>query len=148
MILPNTEHSKSANAILKWTHFLDAINRLRGIPEYKHYKLEKLCEMANNSGAPRYYVCAKPVLAIYCTWKKTNTLPITSDSLKKMYLEIFEKYENIIQYKKVHGYSVEYMEYVLSQPASSFFIDNAVKFYYRAYTYKRKLNKLKECRHS
>ena len=145
MSLDDIKQGKTSNAVLKWTHFLSAVDSLKNKDEYRHYKLAALCDIANNNGAPRYYVSARSVLDIYCTWKKTKVLPVMSESLKRMYLEIFDKYEKLIAGKKMHGYTLEYMDMILAQPASSFFIDNTIKFYYRAYTYRRKLIRRRQC---
>lgn len=138
---------KSANANQKWLHFLAAVEKLQKRSEYKSRGLMELCAIANANPAPRYYLSSFHVLEIYNEWKRTGILPVASKMHRKMYLEIFSKYEAFTKDKNISTKKVSYMEAVLAQPASSFFIENVTKFYYRAAEYKRKLNRQRLCHH-
>lgn len=101
----------------------------------------ELCRLAASRPAPRFYVTVREAVLLYKKYKN-GTCCIRHEERKKMYSEIFARYENAME--KVseanrRRLSKVIMGKILEQPAPSFYYNpiSAAPLYYRFMSDKR-----------
>lgn len=108
------------------------------------FKTVDICRMVANSTAPRFYVSLEQALYQYRLYRKGKSY-IRCEERRKMYAEIFTRYEKLMELSGGSAYQYNIMDIVLSQEAPSFYMSNqyAPLFYYKAMNKKRKKTKYK-----
>lgn len=111
-----------------------------------NYNIAAICKMVASLPAPRFYINSFEALKQYSLFKRGMS-NIHSESRRRMYAEIFARFDNLTQVIKATGQKVsksEIMKRVLSQEAPCFYYsdDSALKMYYRMMQRKRKTRRL------
>ena len=106
------------------------------------YGTPAICKIVAAGTAPRFYVYTHEAMWQYSQYQK-GLSKIHSDSKRRMYAEIFARYEHLMNIAKASGqraFKTEIMTRVLEQEAPSFYYEPGVapQMYYR---YIRKRNK-------
>lgn len=116
--------------------FIVKVDEVRNslIKQGLNYRIYDICKIACAMPAPQFYVDAKTALRNYCKYRNGLSC-IRSIEKRKMYAEIFSRYENMANVIISTGQTLrktEVMESVLNQPAPSFYYDfeSATKMYY------------------
>lgn len=109
------------------------------------YKIADVCKMAASMSAPRFYIDPITALKQYNKYIHGNS-NIHNDTRRKMYAEVFSRYEKKIGILKATGQiirKIDAMESILNQQAPSFYYedDSALKMYYYGLS-KRKRTRL------
>lgn len=109
-----------------------------------NYTTTSICKIVADYPAPRFYVDYKNALVQYALYKKGQS-NIHRDSKRRMYAEIFSRYEHLVNVAVSTGQKVvmsEIMTRVLEQEAPSFYYDGDAswKMYYRVMRNRRKYN--------
>ena len=101
-------------------------------------KMTELCRLAANEPSPRFYVSTKTALCRYKRYKEGRCV-IHNTEMRKMYAEIFTRYEKLMEICGGSVFSSVLMERVLQESAPSFYLTpkSAVQFYYTAMAHKR-----------
>lgn len=127
--------------------YLDKVDEVqRCLREQRlYYKIQDVCHLAANSPAPQFYVDAMTALRQYSFYQQGRS-SIRSIATRKMYAEIFARYENIVNTLLASGQYVckkEVMSRVLKQPAPSFYYEDgtALKMYYYILSKKKRLKR-------
>lgn len=112
------------------------------------YKTTDICKMAAREPAKRFYIDAKTALEQYCKYRKGESM-IQKNECRKMYAEIFSRFERIMTIKRVSGQKIvmhELMEEVLESEAPCFYYEegSAVKMYYRFMSRKRERDRKRQ----
>lgn len=104
------------------------------------FNASDVCKIVAQKPAPKFYVSLEEALYQYRLYTKGKS-NIRRVERRKMYAEIFYKYEELMRQSqgKAHQYSI--MSAVLEQPAASFYLADPVSFYYRALRKKLKKGK-------
>jgi hypothetical protein len=95
-----------------------------------------VCQLVANSHAPRFYITTEKALEQYRSYVHGKSC-VCNEEKRKMYAEIFSKFEYLMSFTKGDYTMYDIMEIVLAQPASSFYIKDPVSYYYRAMRWKR-----------
>lgn len=102
-------------------------------------KTTDICKLAAKTTAPSFYVSLETALHQYRQYKfgRSN---IYDEQRRKMFAEIFVRFENLMKEAAGSMYQYTAMEIVLSQPAPSYYMtdETAVYFYYTARRKRRK----------
>lgn len=106
------------------------------------YKTNKVCSLVAQRPAPCFYVSIEQALYQYRLYKQ-GISNIRNSVRRRMYAEIFARFENILETTPTHKFQYEIMEMVLKQPAPCFYLDDysALQFYYNAIKKRRKQRK-------
>lgn len=122
---------------LKQCHFVDKVNEAYKafLEQGLNYNLDTICKIIANSPAPRFYVGVSLAMLEYSRYKK-GISAIRRAEARKMYAEIFARYEQLVRIAVASGQIVrkyETMRRVLEQEAPSFYYSDisALKTYYR-----------------
>lgn len=129
---------RTYNSIIKQRHFVNAVDALVRQKVFLHTPLKIVCAQAALLPAPRFYITPKQALEQYRYYKKYGNLSSLNNLTRQMYLEIFDRFDNICKNKKDFLYQC--MQEVLNQQAPQFYInpDSAIAYYYRAINNQRK----------
>lgn len=100
-----------------------------------NYNIAAICKIVASRPAPRFYVYPFEALKQYSLYLQGRSR-IHSDSRRRMYAEIFARYEYLVALTEASGQKVvkgELMKRVLEQEAPSFYYEenSAIKMYYR-----------------
>ena len=103
------------------------------------FKTTELCKLAATQSAPRFYVSAKVALHQYNQYKAGKSI-LQRVEKRKMYAEIFSRFEKILQISGSNICKSSIREMVGTQEAPSFYLTptSAVSIYYKAMNKKRK----------
>ena len=102
------------------------------------YKTTKVCIMVSRQPAPCFYVSLEQALYQYRLFKHGKS-HIKNEERRKMYAEIFARFENLMDMAGGEAYQYQIMDIVLQQEAPSFYLNeaSALQFYYNAVKNKR-----------
>lgn len=120
---------------------IDEVHRAM-LGEGLNYKMADICKMAAAMPAPRFYVDAITALRQYNKYRN-GISSIHNDSKRKMYAEIFARYEKQMDLLRSTGQcapKVDTMDKIVKQEAPSFYYEDgsAVIVYYRIMEKKRR----------
>jgi hypothetical protein len=106
------------------------------------FKTTDICKIVAKVSAPCFYVSLETALNQYWLYKRGKS-NIRDEERRKMFAEIFVRYENLMEQSAGSIYQYAAMELVLSQPAPSYYLadGSAVVFYYTARKKKRMKNR-------
>lgn len=107
-----------------------------------NYSITSICKMVAAMPAPRFYIYPEKALSQYSLYRNGKS-DIRSDSRRRMYAEIFARYENMVRIAIETGQRVckkDIMRRVLEQEAPCFYYDGCAswRMYYRFLKRKRK----------
>lgn len=102
------------------------------------FKTTELCKLVAGQPAPRFYVTAKVALYQYNMYKSGRSI-LRRVEKRKMYAEIFSRFEKIMQISGGNICKVSAMEMVVKQEAPCFYLtdSSAISIYYKAMNKKR-----------
>jgi hypothetical protein len=103
------------------------------------FRTKDVCKLVAQSKAPRFYVSLEEALYQYRLYVRGKS-DIRCIERRKMYAEIFSRYEQLMIASGGVAYQYDIMSAVLMQPAPSFYLSDssAISFYYKAMKEKRK----------
>ena len=129
---------------IKEKDFLEAYDKmLRTIKRPLVMKTSDICKRVAENPAPRFYVSVDEALRQYRIFKRTGTLAFPRQSTRRMYAEIFRRYEEALEKYGSCSFKFSIMSQVIQSQAPCFYLEpcTAFKFYYRAMYHKRKRSK-------
>ena len=121
--------------------FLEAYNKcMKNIKRPVVMKVHEICRLVALSPAPRFYVSVEEALRQYRRYKRTGQIDFPRQSTRKMYMEIFRRYEEALEKCGASCFKFSIMNDILESQAPCFYMEtsSAFKFYYRAMSHKRK----------
>jgi hypothetical protein len=102
------------------------------------FKTTDICKLVAKMSAPCFYVSLETAIGQYQLYKRGKS-NIRDEERRKMFAEIFVRFENLMKQASGSMYQYAAMELVLSQPAPSYYLadGSAIVFYYNARKKKR-----------
>lgn len=106
------------------------------------FKTTDICKVVAKTPAPCFYVSTEQALFQYWLYKNGKS-DIRNEVRRKMYAEIFVRFEDLMKRSGGSMYLYAAMEVILSQTAPCFYLNDssAISFYYRAMEKKKEKSK-------